>query len=112
MMASLTSFWHSAHGTHCLPYHVVFVPKYRHRHIVLQRQLTKCLTGWFYECCGVSRWYFHELEILPDHVHLLVQLPAKVSLAKIYTTLTVALLYSVWVEECLKVDKGILFYFF
>ena len=28
-----------------------------------------------YECASMNKWFIHELEILPDHVHLLLQLP-------------------------------------
>ena len=59
-------------------YHVVFVPKYRRK--VLQREPVRRLTSLVYECCKVNRWYIHELAVMPDHVHMLLQLPPRDSL--------------------------------
>lgn len=72
-----TVFWHGGHTVHRLLYHIVFIPKYRRK--VLQRELVRRLTGLFYDCCKMNRWYIHELSILPDHVHMLLQLPPRVS---------------------------------
>ena len=71
-------FWRGGHTFHRLFYHLVFVPKYRRR--VLQRQLVRRLTNLLYACCRMNRWYIHELAILPDHVHMLIQLPPRTSL--------------------------------
>lgn len=71
-------FWRGGHTFHRLFYHIVFVPKYRRR--VLQRQLVQRLTHLFYEYCKANRWYIHELSILPNHVHMLLQLPPKIPL--------------------------------
>lgn len=68
-------FWRGGHTFHRLLYHVVFVPKYRRR--VLQRELVRRLTGLFYDCCKMNRWYIHELAIMPDHIHMLIQLPPR-----------------------------------
>ena len=70
-------FWRGGHTIHRHLYHIVFVPKYRRR--VLQRELVRRLTQLFYECCRVNRWYIHQLAILPDHVHMLIQLPPRVT---------------------------------
>ncbi|MFH0890647.1 MAG: IS200/IS605 family transposase, partial [Candidatus Liptonbacteria bacterium] len=51
---------------------IVFVPKYRRR--VLQRELVRRLTQLFFECCKMNRWYIHECAILPDHVHMIIQI--------------------------------------
>ncbi len=69
-------FWRGGHTFHRCFYHIVFVPKYRRR--VLKPQLARRLTELFYDCCKTNRWYIHELAIQTDHVHLLIQLPAKV----------------------------------
>lgn len=68
-------FWRGGHTMHRCMYHIVFVPKYRRR--VLQRELVRRLTHLFYECCKTNRWYIHELAIMPDHVHMLLQLPPR-----------------------------------
>ena len=36
----------------------------------------------FIECAKLNKWFIHELEILPDHVHILLQLPTNISVAK------------------------------
>lgn len=40
----------------------------------------------FYECAEINSWFIHEMEVMPDHVHVLLQLPAKtpVSTAVMY----------------------------
>jgi putative transposase len=58
----------------------VFVPKYRRA--VLRRKLVKRLFQLWYECCKVNKWYIHELQVLPDHVHMLIQLPPTVTVSK------------------------------
>ena len=68
-------YWTGAHTVHRLMYHVTFVPKYRRK--VLRGDLVRRLQELFYEGCRVNRWYIHELEVMPDHVHMLLQLPAK-----------------------------------
>jgi putative transposase len=73
-------FWRGAHAFHKCCYHLVFVPKYRRR--VLQKDVVGRLEHLMIECAKVNRWFIHELEILPDHVHLLLQLPPSVSVAK------------------------------
>ena len=76
MKQKAAPFWHNAHTTHRLLYHVVFVPKYRRK--ILQRELVRRLTELFYDCCRANRWYIHELAILPDHIHILLQLPPRI----------------------------------
>jgi len=70
-------FWRGGHTYHRLLYHIVFVPKYRRR--VLQRRLVQRLTTLLYDACRTNRWYIHELAIMPDHVHMLIQLPPTMS---------------------------------
>ena len=31
----------------------------------------------FYECAEVNKWFIHEIEVMNDHVHILLQLPSK-----------------------------------
>ena len=73
-------YWTGAHTYHKLLYHVVFVPKYRRK--VLQGDLVRRLQELFYECAECNRWFIHELEVLPDHVHLLLQLPTKTAISQ------------------------------
>jgi len=50
----------------------VFRPKYRKR--VLRFDLKTRLYELFKQCCEVNEWVIHELEVMPDHVHLLIQI--------------------------------------
>ena len=73
-------FWKGAHAFHKIVYHLVFTPKYRRR--TIQGDMTKRLKELFWECAYVNRWWIHEMEIMPDHVHILLQLPAAIPIAK------------------------------
>jgi len=72
--------WKSAHTLNRLCYHVVFVPKYRRQ--VLQKDVVGRLEYLFIECAKINQWFIHELEILPDHIHMMIQLPTHTSIAK------------------------------
>ena len=73
-------YGHGAHTTHRLTYHLVWVPKYRKR--VLRGELVRRLYELFHECADVNGWVIQELNIQPDHVHMLVQLNPDPSVAK------------------------------
>lgn len=62
---------HSAHATHSLGYHIIWCPKYRHQ--VLKNAVEIELKRILAETCKHYGWTLHELEIMPDHVHLFVQ---------------------------------------
>jgi putative transposase len=68
-----------AHTTHRLRYHLVFVPKYRHR--VLVGALKTRLEELFARCCEMHGWVLLELNVQADHVHMLVQLPPSISVS-------------------------------
>ncbi len=74
-----TFFWKGAHAFHRILYHVVFVPKYRRR--VLQGKVQQRLQFLLYQCAEVNEWFIHEIEVMDDHVHLLIQLPATISIS-------------------------------
>lgn len=74
-------YWHGSHTKHRLLYHLVFIPKYRKR--VLSGEVAKKLTHLFYEACKVNDWWIDELKIMPDHVHLLIQIQPTISVSKL-----------------------------
>jgi putative transposase len=76
-----SSYWSGAHTRHRLRYHIVFVPKYRHRVLTeaIALHLKKCIE----DCCIVHDWSLVELNIQSDHVHLLLQIPPSVSLSNV-----------------------------
>lgn len=61
-------------------YHIVFVPKYRKR--VLQGDIVRRLQELFYQCAEVNQWFIHEMEIMDDHVHMLLQIPPTTNISK------------------------------
>lgn len=69
-----------AHTTHRLKYHLVWIPKYRKR--VLIGSLGWRLYELFRECAEVNNWTIVEMNIQPDHVHMLVQLPPSIAVAQ------------------------------
>ncbi len=73
-------FWTGAHTKHRFLYHLVLVPKYRKR--VLEGKVAVRLQHLLYEAAKVNRWWVEEMKILPDHVHLMVQLPPTALFAK------------------------------
>ena len=77
---SQVEYWTGAHTTHRLRYHLVWIPKYRKR--VLQGKVAFRLKGLFYEACSMNDWWIDDLAILPDHIHMLIQLPPSISVAE------------------------------
>jgi len=72
------TYWIGAYTKHRLKYHLVWIPKYRKR--ILRGKVARRLVDLFYQACEVNRWYIHELNIQPDHIHMLIQLRPKESL--------------------------------
>ncbi|MHA2225799.1 MAG: IS200/IS605 family transposase [Candidatus Hodarchaeales archaeon] len=62
-------------------YHVIFCPKYRRP--VLTNKIAKRLRELILEKQGEYEYKIYELEILPDHVHLLIDTNPKIG---VYTT--------------------------
>ena len=73
--------WTGAHTTHRLLFHLVWIPKYRKR--VLTGAVARRLEELLREACEVNAWALHELSILSDHVHALVQVSARESVASV-----------------------------
>jgi len=60
---------------------LVWIPKYRKR--VLKGKISTRLKGLFYEACKVNRWWIDELQILDNHVHMLIQIKPSESVADV-----------------------------
>ena len=76
----MAEYRRTSHTVHRLRYHFVFVTKYRKP--VLRRDLAKEVRGLVREICRT-----HDIEIVrghirPDHVHLLLDAPPKLSPSK------------------------------
>lgn len=65
-------YWSGGHTKHRLFYHLVFVPRYRKR--VLRGKIATRLYSLFIEAAKVNWWWIEEVKIMPDHVHMLIQL--------------------------------------
>jgi putative transposase len=76
-----SGYWSGGHTKHRLRYHVVWIPKYRRR--VLTGSLAKRLEELLLQACEVNRWELHELSVMVDHVHLLLQFSPKDSLSEV-----------------------------
>ena len=73
-------YWTGAHTKTRFLYHVVLVPKYRKR--VLEGNIALRLQHLLYEASKLNRWWIEELKILPDHLHLMIQLPPTMPFSK------------------------------
>jgi putative transposase len=73
-------YWSGAHTKHGLMYHLVWIPKYRKR--VLRGNLAVRVRELLEQCAEVNGWRIDELNIQPDHVHMLVQLKPTISVSK------------------------------
>ena len=83
--ASLSGYWSGAHTTHRLRFHLVWTPKYRKR--VLEGAISVRVEELFRQACEVNDWQLHELNVQPDHVHLLIQISPRLALAKVVNQL-------------------------
>ncbi len=72
--------WKSlAHTKWECKYHVVFIPKYRHR--VLFGKSRKRIGEILRELCGYKGLEVLEGKAMPDHIHICVSIPSKYSVA-------------------------------
>ena len=64
---------------HC-QYHLVWVPKYRYRVLKdgVKTEVERCIRLF----CGQTKVKIVELNIQPDHIHLIVMIPPKVSVSE------------------------------
>lgn len=78
-------YWSGAHTRRRLLVHLVWVPKYRRR--VLEGPIAARLAVLLRQAIEVNRWQLQELAIQPDHVHLLLQMHPRESIASVVKTL-------------------------
>jgi putative transposase len=62
-------------------YHVVFIPKYRRK--ALYKELRQYLGKIFHELAGQRECQIEEGHLCVDHVHMLIAIPPKYSVAQI-----------------------------
>jgi len=83
--AACGGYWSGAHTTHRLRLHLVWVPKYRRR--VLDEPVAARLSELLRRACEVRAWGLVELNVQPDHVHLLLQVTPCDSVAGVMQSL-------------------------
>lgn len=77
-------YYHGVHSRYRLQYHLVWIPKYRKR--VLIGEVATSVRKLFYECAQMNDWWIVRLAVMPDHVHMLIELPPTVTVASAVKT--------------------------
>lgn len=72
---------HLNHATWECKYHVVFTPKYRKK--ALFGQIRRHLGSVFHELARRKECRIEEGHLMPDHVHILISIPPKYSVAEV-----------------------------
>src|SRR5579871_5106539 len=72
---------HLNHATWECKYHVVFTPKYRKK--ALSGQIRRHLGTVFHDLARRKECQIEEGHMLPDHVHMLISIPPKYSVAEV-----------------------------
>lgn len=68
-----------AHSTWNCKYHIVFAPKYRRK--VFYGQKRREIGAILRRLCEFKQVNIIEAEVCPDHVHMLVEIPPKLSVS-------------------------------
>ncbi len=71
-----------AHSVYECKYHIVFCPKYRYK--ILRAEVASYVTEKIYRLCGQKEGVeVLELNVQPDHVHLVLSIPPKYAVSEI-----------------------------
>ena len=93
-----TTHNHLNHSTWECKYHVVFTPKYRKK--MLYGLIRKDLQAVFHRLAKQKECVIEEGFLMPDHVHMLISIPPKHSVAKVLGFLKGK--SSIWVAQNIK----------
>ena len=77
----MTQQHHLNHATWDCKYHVVFIPKYRKKAVF--GKIKKNLGVVFHDLARRRECRIEEGHLMPDHVHMLVSIPPKYSVAEV-----------------------------
>ena len=77
----MTQQHHLNHATWDCKYHVVFIPKYRKKAVF--GKIKKNLGAVFHDLARRRECRIEEGHLMPDHVHMLVSIPPKYSVAEV-----------------------------
>jgi putative transposase len=75
-----------AHSRGQSAYHLVLVPKYR-RKAFLRDDIRGCLERYLVAPCRQQGWQLYAMEVMPDHVHMFVELPPSTSVSEAFQVL-------------------------
>ena len=78
-------YYSGAHTLYRLQFHLVWIPKYRRS--VMVGEVATDLKRLFYQCAQMNDWWIERLAVMPDHVHMLVEMPPKISVSEAVQTL-------------------------
>ena len=78
-------FYSNSHVTYSCKYHIIFCPKYRRK--VLINNVDKRLKEIINEVILDTKSNLYELEIMPDHVHLLLEVDPQFGVHKLIKTI-------------------------
>ena len=76
----MSRFQKLSHVLWCCQYHIIWVPKFRYR--VLRGPVCEEVHNCIHVFAGRLSCEIIELNVQPDHVHLLVKIPPKVSISE------------------------------
>ena len=77
----MPGYWTGAHTKHRIRLHLVWIPKYRKR--VLRGKIAARIKQLLYEACKVNKWLLSEMNVQEDHVHILIQIWPRESVADV-----------------------------
>jgi putative transposase len=72
-LVDMQQYRRSNHSVSLVNYHLVWIPKRRKR--VLVNDVEKRLREIVWQVCQENGWIIIALEIMPDHIHLLINVP-------------------------------------
>ena len=81
ILPNMNKYWSGSHTKHRLMYHLVWIPKYRKR--VLTGSIARRIEELLRQCAEVNEWRIDELNIQPDHIHMLIQLKPSMSVSMV-----------------------------
>ncbi|HMK55060.1 MAG TPA: IS200/IS605 family transposase [Dissulfurispiraceae bacterium] len=77
----MARYWTGSHTKHRLRVHLVWIPKYRKR--VLRGEIAARVKQLLHQACNVNRWMMSEVSVSEDHVHVLIQISPRESVAEV-----------------------------
>ena len=73
-------FEKGGHTKYRLMYHIVWIPKYRKR--ILKGAVAQRIVELLVQCAEINGWQMQELNVQEDHIHMIVRLDPKTSVAR------------------------------